>query len=725
MRLSFRWRRLLLLPFRLAGLAVIFIVLLSLSAALVLRLTFTPERLKVILAAQLQEAFQRPVQLDSVNVVLTQGLQATGLRVLAGPGYPGRDLLTSRVLVVRLKLLPLLHKRIELRELKLWSPSISIIRDAEGRWNVEDLLKRRSRKVNFKIEEAQVADGTVVIDDLRLGRRHELSKVDLKVSQLDLETPCPFEASFRAKLQLSTSTVEAVARGRGSLSLGGGDADRASLEVLDSEWRSGKLSAQLKGGVQGFRTPLFSLGFNARPFKSEDLDLPPGWSLPASGGTIQGSLPGGRRLEVQSADLRAGPLSLTGRGEWDFSTSTASWKVELETSRFDIALASQLWDRAAAWGASGLAKLSVAARGGEDAGLDRVKLALEQANFRWLTMTFSGVNMTLDGSNDLSDAAVRVNDGVLRYHDQQLTEVHGVATIKGRALDVQRADGKWNGQPFSLRSRVSPMIQPERISVSGGFSEVKLDDVTQTIQTIIDEVRAYKGGGAPMSGWWLQIFKKSLPKGFPALSGDITIAKLTHPNFTGQSGRLTWRLAGIGAGLRQLHGQVIVDIGPGRITDVQGLIKSRLAYRIIFLPFTTMQRINQMGILSNSQIENFDYFKIHGDYVFRSGAMTINNFWEDADDMVATTDGNVDWPQETLYLHVITRVNHAKQGAAPESLSDQKGRPTLSFYVDGPMLSPDVRLDMTKVPARHFESFMDDGRKVSDENVRKLVRELW
>ena len=62
---------------------------------------------------------------------------------------------------------------------------------------------------------------------------------------------------------------------------------------------------------------------------------------------------------------------------------------------------------------------------------------------------------------------------------------------------------------------------------------------------------------------------------------------------------------------------------------------------------------------------------------------------------------------------------------APEALSDERGRPTLSFFIEGPMLGPEIKLDLSKVKIGEIERFMESGLAESSARVERLKRDMW
>ena len=91
--------------------------------------------------AAAQETLGAPVTVGELRVSIFSG--ATFRQVVVGnpPGVPG-ELLRAEALVVRPRFLPLLRRRLEIAEVRLDSPTVTLTRNAQGQWSFERLVSR-------------------------------------------------------------------------------------------------------------------------------------------------------------------------------------------------------------------------------------------------------------------------------------------------------------------------------------------------------------------------------------------------------------------------------------------------------------------------------------------------------------------------------------------------------------------------------------------------------
>ncbi len=132
-RPSLLWRLL-----KLAALLFVFLLLLDVTASLLVR----PKRVRQRLDARLAAAFGRTVQVDDYSFSLWGGptLKANGVLVGEDPRFGHEYFLRADSLAVRLRWLSLLRGRFELESLSLSDPTLNVVSDGAGDWNIAEWL---------------------------------------------------------------------------------------------------------------------------------------------------------------------------------------------------------------------------------------------------------------------------------------------------------------------------------------------------------------------------------------------------------------------------------------------------------------------------------------------------------------------------------------------------------------------------------------------------------
>jgi uncharacterized protein involved in outer membrane biogenesis len=174
-----------------------------------------------------QDALGAPVAVGQLEVSLFSG--ATFRQVVVGnpPGLPG-DLLQAEGLVVRPRLLPLLRRRLEIAEIRLEAPTVTLTRGAGGEWSFQGLAARATP--------APGSGGAPAPSDLPAPAPGELpATLDVVVPRLALtrgtlvvtrERKGPIVGAGGIEVATSLSRVGNVLTGKGQLAI-------ASLRVAE------------------------------------------------------------------------------------------------------------------------------------------------------------------------------------------------------------------------------------------------------------------------------------------------------------------------------------------------------------------------------------------------------------------------------------------------------------------------------------------------------------
>jgi hypothetical protein len=120
------------------------LVLLVIGLTLFVKSYLSSDRLKLIILPKAEAVTGRRVQLDEINVSLFKGIVAKGLSIKERDEQ--RDFLKIGRFVLSYRLLPLLKKQLVISKIEIVSPSISVMKEREGRYNYSDITEKRSQE---------------------------------------------------------------------------------------------------------------------------------------------------------------------------------------------------------------------------------------------------------------------------------------------------------------------------------------------------------------------------------------------------------------------------------------------------------------------------------------------------------------------------------------------------------------------------------------------------
>jgi AsmA protein len=126
-------------------LAVVVAVLIVLAAAaLLLPRLLDTRSIAARIASEVKTLTGRTMTLGTISfrILPAPAVQVSPVTLGEGARYPGRDFVRLKSLEARLRLWPLFGGRVEIASLVFQEPTVTLIRDRQGRWNFDDLLER-------------------------------------------------------------------------------------------------------------------------------------------------------------------------------------------------------------------------------------------------------------------------------------------------------------------------------------------------------------------------------------------------------------------------------------------------------------------------------------------------------------------------------------------------------------------------------------------------------
>src|SRR4030065_2434829 len=126
---------------KVAGIVVGILVLRIIGPSIFVKSYLSSDRLKPLILPKAEAMTGRKVLLDDISVSLFTGIMAKGLSVKER--YGQKDFLKVGRFVLSYRLLPLLRKQLVISKIEIVSPSISIKKDREGKYNFSDVMEKR------------------------------------------------------------------------------------------------------------------------------------------------------------------------------------------------------------------------------------------------------------------------------------------------------------------------------------------------------------------------------------------------------------------------------------------------------------------------------------------------------------------------------------------------------------------------------------------------------
>ncbi|MCM2284425.1 MAG: AsmA family protein [Desulfobacula sp.] len=326
----------------------VFLVLI-IAAALIIPRVMDIKKYKPVIQEKIASATGRTFTFGDdmdVSVFPWVGVRLTDLRLGNPDGFKEKDMVAVKGFEVRLKVMPLLSKRIEVKTFVLDSPEIYLEKMKDGRANWEGLGKGEEKKEDpgkktgpsplgleaLNIDSFSVINGRVTYSDAGAGLKKEISDLNLKLSGISFEKPVgiSFSVKLDGKPVLLEGSVGPVGKypGKGTVPLD------LVLKAMD------QLEVNIKGSLTDpVATQGFDLDIQVAPFSPKKLAQALNQALP-----LESKDPGVLEKLALTVKAKGNPTSVSlSSGELVLDDSKLTFSADakefsLPNVKFDVQL---------------------------------------------------------------------------------------------------------------------------------------------------------------------------------------------------------------------------------------------------------------------------------------------------------------------------------------------------------------------------------------------------
>ena len=253
-------------PLKWFGAAVGVIVLLIVTAAIVLPLIFDPNDQKPAIVAQVKERIGRDLRIDgdiALSVFPWIAVELGRVELGNAAGFDNPVFASTDRISIRIKLLPLFAKRLEMGTVTVYGLTLNLARDARGRSNWDDLAalggdagaadgpvsssaagsSGAGAAVVLAIGGLDIKDANLSWDDVSRGQRFEIKNLSIQSGAISAGRPVDLKLAL--DLQVADPAISGRVTAEGTL---GYDQDRRIVRVNDFAVDSEFAGEQLPGG---------------------------------------------------------------------------------------------------------------------------------------------------------------------------------------------------------------------------------------------------------------------------------------------------------------------------------------------------------------------------------------------------------------------------------------------------------------------------------------------
>jgi AsmA protein len=651
------------------------VALVAIGAAVFLA-SFDANRYKSEIAAQVKAATGRDLSIGGdldVEFFPWLAITADDLTLSNRAGFGDAPFMRLASATARVKLVPLLSRRIEVGTVRIEGLALALTRKADGSDNWSDMTSDEpaaaetaaSAPLDLSVEGVSIVDASLTLDDAQAARKLVVQDLDLETGPLAKGEPLAFNGDVR----LSSDAPQVVAKlGMSGRMLPGFDVLEDLALTIDAE--GSVLPAPLKAGRLGIAKLTLGEPLTVEGFVFEAWGIKLGGELTLKGEELKGRFASesfeprvlmktlGMTVPVTADKKALGSakfsFDLAQRGDMlrldtfklTLDQSTLSGRlavdsIERSALRFDLALDAMDMDR--------YLPPATAAGAPEDGGLDAIALPTESIR-----------GLDLHGKLRAAKLSVAKAD---------LTDLRLELTARDGALVLDSLTAKLYGGNVEAHARLDGKPKTPTVALDVELASFKVGDF---MQDVIGKVHA-----------------------------------------TGVA-ELTLDLAGHGATLgdvkRDLDGKVRFDLQQGTLEGFNVWKQARIAYAAY----------KQRATTAASDPDRTEFEKLAGGADLKDGVATLVGVTAAIPFAAVTAKGIVDLKASTLKVEAQAKITGAPVFGPKEDYSDLKGA-TLPVKVSGPFAKPSVSVDVLKAAV----SKLKPEQLLKDDKLKKKLKSIF
>ena len=304
-----------------------FVVILMVAAAIIIPMFINPNDFKDEIIGQVEKTTGRKLELAGdigLTVFPWLGLELGATTLGNAPGFGEQPFLRSERVQVRVKLLPLLQKQVEMDTVALEGLELNLARDKSGKSNWDDLLHKGAQatppaaapagKPNAAAEAApqpfaalalggvDLKGGRITWDDRQQGERYTIEDLTLETGAIAPGEPVPLDLSLAFDAPPQGLTGNLALEGTVDYDL---EAQRYGVKPLD-------FTAKLKGkSVPGGAFDLKLTADNVNADLKQNAATVSGLALNAGGASLSGDI----QVQNLTSDKPAVNYTLRAKGQ--------------------------------------------------------------------------------------------------------------------------------------------------------------------------------------------------------------------------------------------------------------------------------------------------------------------------------------------------------------------------------------------------------------------------
>ncbi len=629
------------------------LAVLGVAGLITLRLMFPPEKVKTLALDYAKNTLHREMSFDKLSFNLI-GVTLDNFALSESATFKEGTFVKADKLIVKVALLPLLKKRVEISTIEIDGLDVNIVKQKDGAFNFDSLLSsstapaeettentapaekntesQNSSSLVLLAENISIKDCNFYYNDLQTGTKTDVEDLNIEILHFDLASPfntvISFTTAFDQEGGISISvpvTLDFTA------SLANLDMSKAYVKVnkISADYKT--VQFLLKGDVTNFKTPQANLtgslsGINNAVLSELVPDLP-NFTLPV----INLTLKAGADLATSSAEISQASLSVqdsglkvSGKLNWGGESPTYNLSANLKTNLSQIV---QMTDTIGDFKPAGQIAGSFKA-------------------------TEKKQNKDISGTVTLKDVSVF-------YAPFTANSLNG--TIKITSLDDISCDsftGLLNGEKFTSSFSYKNVKEVMNLVLNLDLAGLKMDAFPSQ-DSAQEETDSTEGKGQETTA---HSKPEQNTETFMNVKANIKVGSVQVPYFRTDGFSIQADLSQISSSMTKTNGNVSFMLQPGAITNLDSFVKENKIVKILLLPITLVRKVAGMLNIELFPAENenkkgeITFTSGEGAYSFTNGLMTLDKTSFISKVTNLNGSGNINFANQALDMKVSATV---------------------------------------------------------------------
>lgn len=240
---------------------------LAAAGTVALKKFLPPDKVRSLVIDGARKTLHREVRLKGISLSLLKGLSIEGLEVSEVPDFGAGAFASAGTFSLRVKLLPLMRKKVIVDSIVLEGLKVSVRRGRGGRFNFEDMTSSAAVRpasagvsapgtaLELAVRRAIVRESELTYKDVVTGEHWKVTALQAQVDDFGLARPFDAEISLKAAGRLGERPIDAALSFAGRLDPGGIDPDRVAVDIRRASIEQAGARVEVSGAMKGLRRP--------------------------------------------------------------------------------------------------------------------------------------------------------------------------------------------------------------------------------------------------------------------------------------------------------------------------------------------------------------------------------------------------------------------------------------------------------------------------------------